>query len=128
MPNFAKQRWVRALERVRLVLEGQNKTAEILAASQERVLRSREILERTTPRPKCRPQAGVTIPPSFPADSEHPPTGYLAVLLNAQGILSTQRLLASGDDEAMVLAEAMADGQSVDLWQDARFIEHFAAM
>ena len=51
---------------------------------------------------------------------------YRALLLDLQGnVVGSERLLASDDDEAIELGRALADGHGVDIWDRARFLEHF---
>ena len=54
---------------------------------------------------------------------------YRAVLVDVNGsAVSTFRLRADGDVDAVVQAKALVDGHGVDLWEGMRFIEHFPAV
>lgn len=62
------------------------------------------------------------------AEPDGPPH-YRAMSVGADGeIISQSEISALGDDEAKAKAQALVDGHAVDLWDDLRFIEHFAAM
>lgn len=51
---------------------------------------------------------------------------YLALLLDPDGnVVGSEHLLAADDDEAIELGRALADGHGVDIWDRARFLEHF---
>ncbi|WP_156369055.1 hypothetical protein [Methylobacterium sp. Leaf100] len=54
---------------------------------------------------------------------------YRAMGVGANGeIVSKSEISALGDDEAKAKAQALVDGHAIDLWDDLRFIEHFAPM
>ncbi|TXN00296.1 hypothetical protein FV222_11945 [Methylobacterium sp. WL103] len=55
-------------------------------------------------------------------------SAYRALILLPDGrVLDTNSLMATNDDEAIRLAEAMVDGHAVELWDGLRYIEYFAA-
>lgn len=57
------------------------------------------------------------------------PSFYRAILIDGDGhTVSMYRIMAAGDDEAVVQAKALVDGHGVDLWDGIRFIEHFPAI
>ena len=53
---------------------------------------------------------------------------YQAVHLSLSGSISHRvDLLADGDAEALCLAQALAVGTAIELWDGRRFIKHFRA-
>ena len=66
---------------------------------------------------------GTVGPPS--AEPEGPPS-YRAMMFGADGRMVLQAVIAAaGDDAAKAQALALADGHSVDLWDQLRFIDRF---
>ncbi|GJD59627.1 hypothetical protein [Methylobacterium dankookense] len=59
----------------------------------------------------------------------HDQSRYRAFLLDADGnVVRTEYLAAETDDAALALAEPMANGHAVEVWDGLRFIEHFDAL
>jgi len=53
---------------------------------------------------------------------------YQAVHISSSGSISHRvDLLADGDAEALCLAQALAVGTTIELWDGRRFIKHFRA-
>ena len=126
MTSAAKNRWVVGLRRLRLALLGDDLDAtDILDRSRARVRHARDALEQTALRPRCRPAVRSAPPPPSGADGDEP--NYFALILDGHGAVSTHRLLAGDDGEAVRRARAQADRRAFDLWDGWRFIERIEA-
>lgn len=123
MVTAAKTHWDAALRRVCTALVGAFDSPDILERSRERVQDARAALERAPQRPRRRTVVGLASPPV--ADARVPERNYFALFLDAHGIVSTQRLLASDDDEATARAQVQADERAFDVWDGWRFIGGF---
>lgn len=67
-------------------------------------------------------------PDGVTASSEKQELRYHATLIGREGgVVSTIRIVALDDAEAIGKAATLADGHAVDLWQGSRFVDHFPA-
>lgn len=61
----------------------------------------------------------------LPGSGLSPARYRVVVLSTTKEVIRVERLSASSDEEAYALAQTLGDGHAIELWDGARFIEHF---
>ena len=121
MAMQASDRWEAAFRRLRLALRGDLDALDILDRSRARVSDARDALERAAFKSRRRPHARFAPPPAPEVDGPN----YFALILDGDGVVSTHKLLARDDDQAVDRAWVHADARAFDVWDGWRFVERF---
>ena len=123
MTRQARVLWEAAFQRLRLALLGKGDVGHILDQSRARIREARDVLERTALQPRYRPFAHFAPPSASEVDDDG--LNYFALILDDCGLVSTHKLLARDDDQAVDQAWVRADEHAFDVWDGWRFIERF---